>query len=201
MATGEQETVDNQETAGKEYAMDTEILKQPRTWAIVIPVLLAVWAFGALINMLGHRSQAENLLDRSVGVIKDARLILNAMEESGVQAMDVASVAEFNGLASARVCARAGLISESRVIRGESGNPMPQKNGSILHRETYKLKSVKLEQIARFVDCAERRFSNVNCSQLGIERARSKDRDSWDVTVSFQYLTNAGSGSARPPAG
>ena len=181
--------------------MDTDVFKQPRTWAIIVPVILAVWVLGALINMMDHRRQAQNRLNTSEDVIKNARIILNAMEDSGVQAMAVASVEEFKGLASARVCARAGLISESRVVRGMSGDPVQEKNGSIRHRETYKLTNVKLEQIARFVDCAERLFSNVHCSQLTIERTRSKNPDSWDVTVSFQYLTNVGSQTTRASNG
>jgi len=164
-----------------------QTLKEPFFWAFVIPLLLTIWAIIALVGMLGERGDSLDAQQTAGVVSKQAGEIVKIRKRLGI-ALAGASSHNFRGITSARACAKIAGISEARLSRAESPRPQRQKDGSTLHRETYKLNNIKLLQIVKFVDYAERNFSSVTCHQLSITSVRSKSKDAWEATVVIQYL-------------
>ena len=168
---------------------DAKMLKKPEAWAVIVPAVLVVWSIGTTLKMLDCRNRALSQRDQSRQVQANVHTIKSILRRSGHQDISDASInIEFDRVSSARRCAKEALITESKLHRIESPNAKPQKDGSFLFRETFKLNSIKLLQIARFIDFAERNYSSLNCTQATIYPARIKTKDSWDATINFQYL-------------
>ena len=168
---------------------DRNMLKSRNVWAVLIPAVLAIWSIGATANMIQFRGDARDQIERTEEVQMNVRSIVSILKRSGRGDLLPASIdRSFQSITSARLCARAAGISESRWHLGESPKPRQQKDGSLLHRETFKINGVKLIQIAKFIDFAERNYSSLNCSQVDIKPSRKKGKDSWDATINLEYL-------------
>jgi hypothetical protein len=171
--------------------MNLELLKKPYAWAIIIPALLLIWTISAAAGMFSQRDKTQNQVETASTVEKNARQIINLLNRSGRSDLIGSALPPFGGMDSARACADAATIPLTRLTRGESGGkPKKDKQGRLLHRENYKLHRVRLLQIARFVDHAERDYSSLSCTQLMLTSiVGDKNSDSWDATVSLQYFT------------
>jgi len=174
-----------------ELQLNKDLIRKPIFWAILIPALLIVWTIPAALNMASQAGIKKRALSNIRPVEDNAQRILRLR---GVKGTDlgtdsIGSQKLFTGKASAFACARFAQISESRWPRGEATRPKTQKDGSILHKETYKLLGVKFLQIAQFIDHAERHFSNVNCDNLTLTYAPAKVKDSWNATIHLEYIT------------
>jgi len=166
-----------------------ETMKKPRTWAIIIPVLLFLWAAEATISMHGNRADAESAgrFAREMGGIADD--IEVTIKKAGGDALAASQSKDFDLVTSALKCAEAAAISSSRLSRGDSSAPKKQKNSTRLqYTENLKLTGVRMMQLAKFIEYAERNFSSLTCDQLSIVPSHGqKTKDTWDVTVTFRY--------------
>ena len=161
--------------------------KKPQVWAVIVPIVLLIWALGAFIGMSGNRRIANRQIRVTRAAQKEAAAIAALKQEAGVNS-EVGARKRFDPVTSARECAIAAGIPEERIPRGVGAKPIEQKDGSLLFRETYKLNSVRLLQAVQFIDHAERHYAALSCTQISLTPVRSKTRDSWDVTVDLQYL-------------
>lgn len=169
--------------------MNTDALKKPEFWAIAVPALLVLWAIVLLATMLTHRSTAHKHLAWAQQAHANSQRILTIRERFGQAAALGAAAGNFRGLQSAVECARLTGITTARIFRADSGTrPQRQKDGSMLHRETYKINGVDLLRVARFIDTAERSYPALNCTTLTLARARSNTKDFWDAVVGLEYL-------------
>lgn len=173
---------------GMRFDMDTEIFKKPTTWAVIVPCVAFVLAIACTYNMFAERSEAKRVEDTSKDVFDSARYIMSMRNVVGQNA-EVETLRVFNGIESARECAAAAAIPESKFPRGESSNPQQQNDGSFLRRDTYRLEQIRLMQIAFFVDYAERNYKDLVCTGLAIikSHSRTRERDSWDLVANIQY--------------
>lgn len=169
--------------------IDKNTLKQPQTWAVIVPAFLFLWVLGSLVAMNQAKAAAYKQATSAQRVRTDARKILDLMQEIGTVNMPGAMSRQFDPIISVRACATAAFIPESKLPKGESFKSQVQADGSLLTRESYRLSGVRLLQVARFIDHAERDYSSVSCTQLALTHARSKQKDSWDVTLDLQYIT------------
>ncbi|MBN1435768.1 MAG: hypothetical protein JW936_01725 [Sedimentisphaerales bacterium] len=169
--------------------MDTELFKKPTTWAVLIPAIALLVAIYCTISMLGERKESDILAETADKAFKDARYII---QMTGIANNNTAgeTARYFDGIASARECAAAAVIPEHKLLRVESGSPQAQADGTFLRRETYHLDQVRLTQIAYFIDYAERGYRDLVCTTLTIRKARSRERDLWDLTATIEYLTD-----------
>ena len=173
-----------------ELQLNKELIRKPVFWAILIPALLLVWTIPVALSMAQHAATKKKALINIRAVEDNAQQILRLL---GVKGTDLGTPGTesqnfFTGKASAMACVRFAQIPVSRWIHGEAARPKPQKDGSILHKETYKLLGVKFLQIAQFIDHAERHFSNVNCDNLTLTYAPANIKDSWDATIHLEYI-------------
>ena len=173
-----------------ELQLNKELIRKPVFWAILIPAVLMVWTIPAALNMARHSGIKKRALSNIRSVEDNAQRILRLL---GVKGTDLGTDSTgsqnlFTGKASAMACACIAEIPESRWPRGEAARPKPQKNGSILHTETYKLLGVKFLQIALFIDHAERHFTNVTCDNLTLTYAPANIKDSWDANIHLEYI-------------
>ena len=169
--------------------IDKNTFKQPQTWAVIVPAILFLWVLGALIAMNQAQAASDKQLASAEKVQADARMIVDLMQEIGAVNISDAMSRQFDPITSVRACAKAAFIPESKLPKGESFKSKVQSDGSLLTRESYRLSGVRLLQVARFIDHAERDYSSVSCTQLAMTHARSKQKDSWDVTLDLQYIT------------
>lgn len=171
--------------------MQVDILKKSWLWAIIIPVLLLGWTIYAAAGMLSQRNKARTQMGAADDAQKYSRQIITLLNRSGRGDLTGSALPAFLGMDSARDCAQAAGIPLTSLTRGESGGkPKKDDQGRLLHRENYKLHRVRLLQIARFVDQAERNFASLSCSQLTLTAiGGGKNNDSWDATISLQYFT------------
>ena len=168
---------------------DRNMLKNRTVWAVLIPAVLAIWSIAATANMIHYRGETRDQIERTEEVEMNVRSIVSILKRSGRGDLLPSSIDRgFESITSARLCAKTAGISESRLYRGESPKPKLQKDGSLLHRETFKINGVKLVHIAKFIDYAERSYSSLNCPQVIIIPSRKKGKDSWDATINFEYL-------------
>ncbi len=170
--------------------INKEITKDPRFWAVAIPAVLFFWALITTIQMAYAHSALQRQQQITKTTLKDARYVIRVLKASGKDSLSSVQ-GRFDSISSAMRCAQAAHIPQSNFAYGETRAPDRQKDGSYLHRETYKISNVKLLQIARFIDYAENNFSNLRCSQVSISPARSNKKDAWNATVYFQYLERA----------
>ncbi len=168
--------------------MDTSFLKKFQVWAVVIPAVLGIWALTSTVKMASQRQATQKQQDLTLQTERSARGILRILAKSGNTNLPGGGSRNFDGVASARTCATQALIPESRLNRLESSKPDRQKDGTILHSETYKLTGVSVLQTAQFIDVAERNYDLLNCTTLDLTPVRSKTRDSWDAAIRLQYL-------------
>ena len=168
-----------------------KLLKKARFWAVAVPCVLLVWTVVESAAVWSQSDEASKKLRQSQSVQEAAREIVAILRESGQGELGGAALREFDAITSARLCAEAAIISEERLLRGESSKPKPQKDGSMLHRESYRLNGVHLLQVAKFIDYAERNFSSLNCTELTLTPLRSKSKDAWDANIDLQYLRKA----------
>ena len=171
--------------------MDLQIFKKLNTWAIIVPALFGLWAVSASWSMWSSRNLADRQTRNVEQVMENARMILLMEKQAGARLADRTILEPFQGLASARQCARAASISESRLSQGKTtGRPASSRDGTVVRIQTYNIEGVRLLQIAQFVDFAERNFAETKCSDLAIERAPGKTRDNWKVNVALQCRGN-----------
>jgi len=163
-----------------------QTLRQPRLWAVALPVLLVLWVMIACADLLKVRGQARSRLQEAAVAAAQTERIINWRRQLG-QAQQAAAQDVFEDKTSAGQCAQAAGIPLVRLSRGESATPRQLKDGAIEHTETYRLRAVRLVQAARFVDHAERNFTTVICDQLILTPTGGQDADSWDVTVRLKY--------------
>lgn len=168
--------------------LNKELLKNIYFWAAAIPLVLSIWT---LFSLLGY-SDTKNRAERKIATLEqvednalDIYLIKRKMPGSGLAEGELRP---FMGKKSAYACAKLAGIDENHWTRGESSSAKKLKDGSLLHRETYKLTKVRLLQIVQFIDNAELRFSNVSCPNFSLAYARTKSKDSWDATINLEYL-------------
>jgi hypothetical protein len=166
--------------------MNADILKKPSVWAIVVPVVLAIWAIQASVAMSSSKAAAKQKMESAKQVQENTRDIMEIVKLTGATLGGAASN-PFAGISSALLCAKAGQIPDLKISRGESGKPQKQKDGSITHRETYKLDGVRLLQVVQFIDHAERNFYATRCAQLTLTASGGKSRDTWVANVTLEY--------------
>jgi len=170
-----------------DFNFDIDTLKKPYVWAVLVPSVLTIWALVASATMFGQRREAIYQRNLNRDVQKNTQRIAQIRQKLSHTTMAGAH-RNFQGIASARDCARIARISEIQLSRAESYKPQRQKDGSVLHRETYKLNKVRLLRIVQFIDYAERNFSSLTCTRLSITPVPSKTKDVWDANISIQYL-------------
>lgn len=168
--------------------MDRDLLRRPETWAIAVPLLCLVLALHGVWTLGKVKGRAERQAQAARDAVKDATRIERFLQQAGGAAAPGMTRPTFNDITSARQCAAEALIGESRLSRGESAKPQAQRDGTVLRRETYRLDGVSLEQVSRFIDCAELNYDTLNCTQAALTRERGKGFDRWNVTVTLQYL-------------
>jgi hypothetical protein len=168
--------------------INADILKKPAVWAVAIPAILVLWMFFAAGAMLGAKTAAGQKTDSVRQVEKDTQDIQEILRQTGAT-LSGGSSNPFKGISSALLCAKAGQIPDLKISRGESSKPQEQKDGTVLHRETYKIDGVRLLQIVQFIDHAERNFYAVHCTQITLTASGGKSRDNWVANVTLEYTT------------
>jgi len=169
--------------------IDKELLKKLSTWAIVLPVILTLWALYASTKLSAAGSDAKRQLEQTQQVEKSLGKIVELRAQLGGDFSEPTAV-EFDSVVYIRNCARQAGIRETTISRGQTSKPQKQKDNSLLYYETYIIKGVHLVQLARFIDNAERSYSSFTCTQLTITpHTHSNVKDSWDATINFQYMT------------
>ena len=167
--------------------IDKETLKQPQTWALLIPSILLIWTITSTHAMVKVGRVAERNAKSARKVHNNAQKIRVILEELGERNVSGAMVGEYDAITSVRDCAKAAMIPESKLSKGESSKPKLQKDGSVLYRDEYRFIGIRLLQLARFIDHAERNYTSVTCTKLSMDDAKGKRKDSWDATVDLQY--------------
>ena len=169
-----------------------EMLKKPRLWSIVVPAVFFLWAISSTANMLNYRQKAKSRLEITNNVKSKARHIESILKRAGRGNKSGTSLnLDFDTVASSHQCAQAAAIPVALLSQGGSSKPKLLKDGSLRHNENFNLTSVRLIQIAKFIDFAERNYSSLRCTKVTIKPIRGKKRDAWDATISFQYLKKA----------
>jgi len=169
--------------------IDKTMLRRPSVWAVIIPVALGIWGIHSTVNMLRSQERAQRQTEETKEVCRNAQSIASIMKRLGRKKLgETPMFKSYDRVTSARQCARGALIPESKMQRIESFDPKLTKDKTWLFRESYKLNGVKLLQIAKFIDFAERSFDSLNCTQVTIYPARVKRKDAWDATISLQYV-------------
>lgn len=172
-----------------EIQFNKELLKQAYFWAVLIPSILGLWTLFSAFSSAEMKHQAERKITALDKVSKSTREILMILRKTPGSGLNSEAVSPFMGKKSAYECAKLARVSDSQWTRGESSSSKKLKDGSELHRETYKLSKVHLLQVVKFIDHAEMKFSDVSCSNFSLSYSRSKSKDSWDATVNLEYLT------------
>ena len=167
--------------------LDKQSLKRPDFWAVVVPIILFLWLVFVAFGLADAREESSGRLADMDKVSADMAKIRKIIAEAGGADLSGGSIGDFEGISSARKCAEAAKIKEDRLSRLESMRPRIEKGDRVVYHETYRLDHVNILQVARFIDFAERGFYKVNCAQLFLVKARTKQKDSWDATVDFQY--------------
>jgi len=169
--------------------IDKTMLRKPMVWAVIIPVVLGVWGIQSTVKILRSHERVQRQTEETKEVCRNAQSIASIMKRLGRTNLNKTQMFKsFDRVTSARQCARGALIPESKMQRIESFDPKLTKDKTWLFRESYKLNGVKLLQIAKFIDFAERSFDSLNCTQVTVYPARVKSKDAWDATISLQYV-------------
>lgn len=163
--------------------------KSPWFLAALLSVVLAVWSLGSVVGMNRQKRQARVEMNDA----RETHQMMERLEPFLTQFAQIDGIAagqEFSGLASTRESARKAGILERQIERLDSPKIKTLKSGDVLHRETYKLKSVRIAQVARFIDIVEGNYLNVSCYDLSMANLKMADKkDRWDVSIYLAYLT------------
>ncbi len=167
--------------------LNRQIFRQPLFWAIVLPVVLAFWALSTALAMSERHRRADDQVKTAQEIDQQARHILDQLSEHG--GLGRVTGRTFDGLQSALECAAFAGIQQKQIDRMDAPKLKKLKDGSYLHRETYKLNFVRVEQTARFIDYAENAFLDVSCYDLSLVNMKVADKkDRWEATVYLAYL-------------
>ncbi len=147
-----------------------QYLRQPQTLAIAAPALLAIVLLMSFVHMRNTRQEARFQIQNVRDSMRYASQI-KMLRDSSLGT----SGRNFSGISSVQECARAAGIAEENISRGESSKPSSQPDGYLL-------------QIAKFIDHAERNYSDLQCTQLAlIPTPGAGSRDNWSATLTLSY--------------
>ena len=165
-----------------------DILKKPMAWSIIVPGVLLIWMLISLSGMVYSKDnwrRSQTSLEKTLGYKKE---ILSLLKKSGTDT-PTASIQNYDGLDSALVCADYAEIDNASIKRKQTSAPKQERGSDRwLYHESYDLSSVKLLQIAKFIDYAERNFSSLYCKKLDIRPASDNKKNSWDAAITFHYF-------------
>ena len=169
--------------------MYRQLLNKPQTWAVIMPVLIAILVIYTSVNALGLRRQANEFTKIADETDNLARNIINIHKDFGDSRLIGAASRNFVGIKSALECAQNAGIPRNRLTRLSRNKQQVQKDGRILQGEHYQLQLVTLVQVVQFLDYAERNFSSLSCPSLDLTPVRgAKSPDTWTVRVQINYL-------------
>jgi len=163
--------------------MNREIFRKAELWAVVIPIVCVLWAFGAMVGVFDSSAKATETQNKVENAERYSRLIMRTRRGGSFGSEGM----EFGGISSVRECARYASIQENRIAQGGRSKGKPQKGGLLIN-ETYSLEGIHLEQIAKFIDYAEMNYASLNCVKLTMNHDLGKGLDRWNTTVTLRYL-------------
>ena len=151
-------------------------------------MLLLFWVLISFYTNGGIKKQYAKAISKAKSVEDTRDDIVMNMKKLGLK--NTSEISEpFNDLDSIRKCAKYSRIKGSQIKVAGASALKAMKDGSVKHHETYKIKNVKLLNVVKFIDYAERQFANVSCIDLKLSPIPSKTKDAWDAVVVFEYLT------------
>ncbi|MCF7957494.1 MAG: hypothetical protein K9M57_03490 [Phycisphaerae bacterium] len=177
--------------------IDTEInketFKKPFTWAIIIPLVLLLGASLATAKMYTAKSKAVKYEGIYLKVAGMADRIDAIKKDAGIEGAVDTQLEDFMQVNSGRACAKAANIHESRMSQETSYAPKKLKDGRFKYKEIFKLKSVHMLQVAKFVEHAELNYTALICKQISVRPVENtKTKDLWDVTVELEFTSEYG---------
>ena len=170
--------------------MDTEKLKKPQTWAVIIPALMTLFALYSVVHFFNLRNEAADLNGFAENALIAADNILALHAQFGSSPLTGASARKFTGVDSALECAQNAKITSGRLNQLASTNPEKQRDGTVIHGENYQLNRVNLLQVIQFLDYAERNYAPLSCTNLTFEvpSRGAMSTDNWSAQLNIKYL-------------
>lgn len=165
-----------------------ELVKNIYFWAIAVPAILMIWSLFSALGSAEVKELSQRKMSALEKVNKSSQEIRMILRKSPGVGMVGGGDAVFLGKKSAYECAKLARISDTQMTRGESSSSKKLKDGSEMHRETYKLRKVRLLQVVQFIDHAEMNYADVSCSTFSLSYTRTQSKDSWDATINLEYL-------------
>jgi len=170
--------------------MNTELLKKPQTWAVIIPTLTILFALYSVFQCLSRKKDAAELNGHTNNALIAADNILALHKQFGSSPLTGVAARNFTGVDSALACSQNAKIPSGRLSRLASTNSENQRDGSILHGENYQLDRVNLLQVIQFIDYAERSYASLSCTNLTLEvpSRGALSTDNWSAQLNLKYL-------------
>ena len=170
--------------------MDTEKLKKPKTWAVIIPTLMTLYALCSVFHFFSLRKEAADLTGYAQDALIAADNILALHVQFGSSPLTGGAAREFTGVESALECAQNAKITSGRLNQLASTNPEKQRDGTVIHGENYQLNRVTLLQVIQFLNYAERNYASLSCTNLTFEvpSRSAMSTDNWSAQLNLKYL-------------
>ena len=125
---------------------DINQLKKPQSWAVIIPVVLIIWALGATLGMMDRSAYADTQVASARKTQQVALEIMTRLRQTGGD-LSQNQLQYFDLVVSARQCAEAALIPISKLSQGDSSSGKTRKDGSIQHNQNYQLNSDRVKLV------------------------------------------------------
>ncbi len=170
--------------------INKETFKKPFTWAIIIPLTLLLCATLATAQMY----KAKNIAVKHEGYYDEttetAERIVKLIKDAGIDGSINAQLEDFIPVNSGRACAKAANIHETRMAKESSSEPKKLKDGRFRHKQIFKFKSVRMIQIAKFIEHAEMNYTALTCKLISIIPVEiNKDKDLWDASIDLEFIS------------
>ncbi|MCP4707256.1 MAG: hypothetical protein GY869_01410 [Planctomycetes bacterium] len=170
--------------------MDTEQLKKPQTWAVVIPAGMTLIALYLVFNFYSLKKEAADFNKYAGNALVATKDILDIHARFGTSPLAGNTAREFIGVDSALECARNAKISSGRWKQLASTNSEKQRDGAVILGENYQLNQVNLLQVIQFLDYAEKNYAALSCTNLTLEvpSRGAMSTDNWSAQLNLKYL-------------
>jgi hypothetical protein len=162
-----------------------DFYKNPVFYYILVPVLAALWPLSAGLVYLPKTKTiaADELLQH-----QEAQMVMEAILDIDPGRLDVnsdkAEAKEFDyATAVGQIADSIGISSASYTIDSQQpriSNERKTKTATVI------LQKVDIEKFADFLSSIQRRWANLECESVDIDRQKGLT-DAWKVTLKFKY--------------
>ncbi|MBI9017434.1 MAG: hypothetical protein JEZ07_09270 [Phycisphaerae bacterium] len=178
------------------FELNEETLKQPMTWAVIIPVCLMLATIYSCFSLKKYSDTAKNNADTVQELYETKDQILSLRQELNI-GNRISDIKEFDLAEFLISNAKESDIPLTNISAGRISNKIDKRNNSTISKQNFSIRKVDMFRLGKYITKAKIAYADLDCTQIHISRSMKLTTtreaktggDAWDVDLSFVYVT------------